>query len=357
MSEVKQHMADDKNNAVAVRERELPEPVTRRGISEAQWLTLCNSLYPGANPKSVLLVIDYCVARGLDPMKKPCHIVPMEIKVNGQYEWRDVVMPGIYEYRITAHRTHEYLGHAEPVYGPEKEIFGVTAPEWCEFTVYRWNVKANMKVPYPVRTMFAEVVATKRDRETKELRANGRWTRAPIQMLTKCAEASALREAFPEELGGEPTAEEMEGHTINVSPVPPAVPSAWERVPEALRDTLERAFAALKLSEAQRLVKLNEYLTVGADPTEAIERLLAQCAKDFTRTADPVGGKESNRKKATAPIGSTGSAPPVATVPAPVEAGDSNVRTTGTEAPSRGSGPVAPVPSPTTGTPQMTDLF
>ncbi len=94
----------------------LPEPVLRRGITEAQWRTLANNLFPGAASSSVLMVWDYCAARGLDPMKKPCHIVPMEVKdaKTGSYGWRDVVMPGIYEYRITAHRTGEYHGHTEP---------------------------------------------------------------------------------------------------------------------------------------------------------------------------------------------------------------------------------------------------
>lgn len=195
----------------------LPEPVLRRGISEPQWRTLCNSLYPGADPQSVLLVWDYCAARNLDPLKKPCHIVPMEVKDarTGNYAWRDVVMPGIYEYRITAHRTGDYLGHPEPVLGPDEECRGVVAPAWCDFTAYRRNRLSGERVSFPVRVFFGEVVATKKDGS-----ANGRWTKAPRQMLTKCAEAAALREAFPEEIGGEPTAEEMDGQhaVIDVTP-------------------------------------------------------------------------------------------------------------------------------------------
>src|SRR3989304_9448197 len=93
----------------------LPERGARRGVTEAQWRTLCHSLYPGADPQSVLMVIDYCAARKLDPLKKPCHIVPMEVKdaTTGQYVWRDVVMPGIYEDRTTAPRPGEYPGQSE----------------------------------------------------------------------------------------------------------------------------------------------------------------------------------------------------------------------------------------------------
>jgi len=191
----------------------LPEPVARRGVTEAQWRTLCHSLYPGADPQSVLMVIDYCAARKLDPLKKPCHIVPMEVKDarSGAYGWRDVVMPGIYELRTTAQRTGDYLGHSEPTYGPEQECYGVLAPAWCALTVFRWNEKAQQSVPFPVRVLFREAVAVTKDKRTGELKANARWTKAPVQMLTKCAEAAALREAFPDELGGEVTAEEMDG--------------------------------------------------------------------------------------------------------------------------------------------------
>src|SRR5678816_4623930 len=113
----------------------LPEPVSRRGISEAQWRTLCNNLFPGATSNSVLMVWDYCVARRLDPLKKPCHIVPMEVKdaKTGKYEYRDVVMPGIYEHRTTATRTGQYLGHSEPIYSEDTiDVAGVPVPEWCE---------------------------------------------------------------------------------------------------------------------------------------------------------------------------------------------------------------------------------
>lgn len=194
----------DTQTALAKKEE---NPILKRGITEAQWSTLCNSLFPGAKPSSVLLVWDYCRARNLDPMKKPCHIVPMKVKDSktGQYDWRDVILPGVYEHRATAHRTGEYLGHTKPEYG-EMEDFGegVMAPTWCEMTFYR-HMKHG-RAEFPVRVFFAEVVGY-----NKEGKPNDRWSRAPIQMLTKCCEAAGLREAFPEEIGGEQTAEEIEG--------------------------------------------------------------------------------------------------------------------------------------------------
>jgi hypothetical protein len=67
-------------------------------MSETELMqVLQNSLYPGAQETSIKMVINYCKAAGLDPRQKPVHLVPMSVKKGGtkEYEWRDVVMPGI----------------------------------------------------------------------------------------------------------------------------------------------------------------------------------------------------------------------------------------------------------------------
>lgn len=265
-------------------ESRLPAPVAKRGISEAQWLTLKNSLYPGAKDVSVILVWDYCLARKLDPLKKPCHIVPMEIKNGDAYEWRDVVMPGIYELRTTAQRTGEYLGHSEPEYGEPEECANITAPLWCKLTAYRWNAVANCRVEFPVRVFFREVVATKRDGK-----ANARWSKAPIQMLTKCAEAAALREAFPDEIGGEQTAEEMDGQrAIDLVPVKaepalekPADFDDWLTDLELVADEGEERFAAAwKSSKPEQ----RNYLTA-TDP-DGYEQLRQRAARALDDPGD-----------------------------------------------------------------------
>ena len=203
----------------AIAEVAKESPIKKRGITEAQWYTLTNSLYPGARLASVILVWDYCQARGLDPLKKPCHIVPMEVMdaATGKYEWRDVIMPGIYELRTTAQRTGEYLGHSTPEYGPEIEFKGIKAPQWCAMTFYRVHPNdEKQRIEFPVRVYFLEVVATKKGGEP-----NARWSRAPIQMINKCCEAAGLREAFPDEIGGEHAEEELDGQraiTQDISP-------------------------------------------------------------------------------------------------------------------------------------------
>lgn len=205
---------------------QLPAPVARRGITEAQWRTLVNNLYPGAAPESVMMVWDYCTARKLDPLKKPCHIVPMRVKdvKTDSYIWRDVVMPGIYEYRTTATRTGLYMGHSKPEYGPQVEFLGQMVPEFCSMTIYRWNDAAKQRTEYPVTVFFRECAGTAKDKNTKQPYLNQRWATAPVQMLTKVCEAAGLREAFPDEFGGEQTFEEMDGRIIDVEPEPTGNP-------------------------------------------------------------------------------------------------------------------------------------
>jgi hypothetical protein len=71
-----------------------------------------------------------------------------------------------------------------------------------------------------VQLRFSECAGTRKDKQTGKFYLNDRWSTAKQQMLTKCTEAAALREAFPDELGGTHTAEEMEGQDkiIDVTP-------------------------------------------------------------------------------------------------------------------------------------------
>lgn len=213
------------NRGVAPENREqqkLSQQLAMRGVPIEVWNTLSKSLYPGAAHASVLMVIDYCKSRKLDPLKKPCHIVPMEVRdaKTGRHEWRDVVMPGIYELRITAHRTGEYMGHTEPEYGPEVDFEGVKAPEWCAMTMRRWNPKIERVVEFPVKVYFSEVVGL------KDGKPNKKWRQSPRQMLTKCTEAAGLREAFPEEIGGQMAHEEVGGASTDFDlPTAPEEPN------------------------------------------------------------------------------------------------------------------------------------
>lgn len=194
----------------------LPAIAGEYGIDHQTWLALQN-LYPGARDESIIMVNAYCKARGLDPLRKPVHIVPMSIenKKTGQWEMRDVVMQGIQELRTTAMRTGEYAGMDKVIFGQMtsvpitnnvnvKDPKPFECPEWAEITVYR--LIQGKRYGFTHTEFFAEAVGRMR-----EGLINAMWQKRPRGQLAKVAEAGALRKAFPEELGGVYAAEEMEG--------------------------------------------------------------------------------------------------------------------------------------------------
>lgn len=190
------------------------QAMDKRGIDEFAMNALRSSVFPGATDNSILLAVDYCKSRELDIMKKPCHIVPMNVKDSktGKYEWRDIIMPGIAEHRITASRTQCYAGIDEPRLGPTVEITiggeQHQVPEFAIVTVYR--IVEGQRVAFSNTEWFEEACVTTRDGKL-----NSMWRKRKRGQLIKCAEAGALRKAFPEELGGIHTAEEMEGRVID----------------------------------------------------------------------------------------------------------------------------------------------
>lgn len=168
---------------------------------------LQTSLYPGAEIGSVKMVLGYCKAAGLDPMQKPVHIVPMWDK--NTKATRDVVMPGIGLYRTQAARSGQYAGVTDPEFGPDvtESVGGVsiTFPAWCKVTVKR--LLGNQVVEFAAREFWKENYATAGKDSTAP---NAMWKKRPYGQIAKCAEAQALRKAFPE-FGSAPTADEMEG--------------------------------------------------------------------------------------------------------------------------------------------------
>ena len=83
-------------------------------------------VYPGAKPESISLVINVCRLRwAIRPRSLitsfRCRYLPARrtIKDGDKKVWRDVVMPGINDYRTDAARTGQHAGTSEPEFGPD----------------------------------------------------------------------------------------------------------------------------------------------------------------------------------------------------------------------------------------------
>lgn len=197
----------------------------RFGIDRGQWTALVESVFPTAkSPEAVIMALSYCSARKLDIFKKPVHIVPMWDSAKRDYV--ETVWPSINEVRTTAFRTKQYAGCNEAEFGEDitltfsgrtkegnswvdKEVT-LTVPEWCRITVCRLDATGTPRNYVGPKTYWKESYATSGKSELP----NQMWSKRSRGQLEKCAEAAALRKAFPEEVGDMITAEEMEGQVI-----------------------------------------------------------------------------------------------------------------------------------------------
>lgn len=270
------------NEVAEVRTR-LPMP-QREGLDAGLWRVLCESAFPAAkSAEAILLALDYCKARKLDPLKKMVHIVPMWSSQLGREV--ETVWPGIAEVQTTATRTGKYAGMDEPKFGPditrtfrgvrgknvgETEVT-VTFPEWCSITVYR--IVDGQRCPFTEPVYWLEAYG----RGGKSELPNDQWIKRPRGMIMKVAKAFSLRAAFPEE--ADYTKEEMEGRAIEdyettiegvaYSNEPVEAKSLFKTA------TLRKNWAESVIAAITACKTINELKTVAEEHKYRLEELLA----------------------------------------------------------------------------------
>lgn len=234
-----------KGGALATAEdsQKLDELLRNRNLTQQQFQVLKHAIHPNAScDASVLMAFDYCAARKIDPFKRAIHVVPVYSKKAGGMV--DTVWPGISELRTTAHRTGAFAGCDECTFGPDKtETLGkvtITYPEWAQFVVYRFSPNGQ-KIAWPgPKVRWKEEYAVE---ARGSVVPNDMWATRPYGQIEKCAEAAALRRAFPEE--ADYCAEEMQGHVMNdtadVYEEAPPEPSAKEvKIEKAAEKKVEK---------------------------------------------------------------------------------------------------------------------
>ncbi|MCK5358728.1 MAG: recombinase RecT, partial [Elusimicrobiales bacterium] len=116
------------------------------------------------------------------------------------------IQTGIDGYRLIAERTEKYAPGIEPSYIEDEK------GELISATAY---------VKKLINNEWHEVAATARFTEYKQ-EASFLWPKMPYLMLAKCAESLALRRAFPAEMCGVYTSDEMPQGLSNKSKTQPA---------------------------------------------------------------------------------------------------------------------------------------
>jgi len=256
-----------------------PYPVRAQaafGISPGDWRALVDAVYPTAKTtEAIELALTYCRARKLDPFKRQCHIVPIWDSKQGREI--ETIWPGISELRTTAARTGQHAGFDEAVFGPEetrvfkgtvgkgqyaKEVEKtVSFPMWCQITAYRMLAGQRVAFPGP-KVRWLETYATMGASDVP----NEMWASRPYGQLEKCAEAAALRRAFPEEVGSEYIPEEVGRSRSEPIDITPAAAEPLGARTEALAERLGVAREAAALDARVAAGEIEEGQRSGPDP-------------------------------------------------------------------------------------------
>ena len=149
-----------------------------------------------ASDSELELFVHVCKRTGLDPFARQIHAVK---------RWQDgrevmTIQTGIDGYRLIADRTGKYSPGREPSFGYDAEgrLISATAYVKKQTADGTWHEVS-------ATAHYDEYVGLKKDGS-----ANMMWRTKPHIMLSKCAEALTLRRAFPAELSGVYTKEEMD---------------------------------------------------------------------------------------------------------------------------------------------------
>lgn len=198
------------------------EPSAQFEFTDEQRRIIRDSYANGASDEEFAVLMEIARARRLNPLLRQIHFVHRWDGEKARHVWSaQVSIDGL---RAIAERTGRYAGQDEPefVEHPDGTL------KLCRVRVWRsdWPRPA-VGVAY-----WTEYVQSIRDRQTGRPRPVALWGRMPRTMLAKCAEALALRKAFPEDVGGLYTPDEM-GQAQNDAPHLAAVPPPRAQVVHA----------------------------------------------------------------------------------------------------------------------------
>lgn len=179
------------------------------GMTEAQIELIKNTVARGATHDELALFLYTANRTKLDPLTKQIHFIKRKVW-NGRtksYDEVGTIQTGIDGYRVVASR-NGLAGIEDAVFDAETE----THPNKATVTVYR--MVDGQRVSFTASARWAEYVQEKDEYENnqktgKKLPA-AMWGKMPYLMLAKVAEALALRKAFPNDLSGVYTNEEMD---------------------------------------------------------------------------------------------------------------------------------------------------
>lgn len=162
---------------------------------------------PKATDDELKLFLYQAQRTGLDALSRQIYCIHRK-QWNGdtrQYDEKMTIQTSIDGFRVIAERSGNYGGQSEPVFGIDTNGNLLS----CKVSVFKFRgdtrYEASVGVAY-----WSEYVPIGKDGQPMSL-----WKKMPHTMLSKVAEALALRKSYPQDLSGLYTTEEMTQADLN----------------------------------------------------------------------------------------------------------------------------------------------
>lgn len=228
----------------------------------------------GATDDELSLFIQVCKGAQLNPFLKQVHFVKRWDSKEGKEV--GAIQVGIDGFRSIAESSGKYAGSDDAIFSGELFEGENKVPEKATVTIYK--IIEGVRCPFTATARWTEYVQKFKDKKTDTMRANGMWTKMPYNQLAKCAEALALRKAFPKLLSGMYVPEEMDqaGAPVGVLTADKAI--------EKLKQALQKATDPAIIKEYME--KMNKSDKYSKEQKEEYEKLAYARLTELQQNAD-----------------------------------------------------------------------
>lgn len=206
----------------------------------------------------VAAFLQHCRRTGLDPIARQIYSIAR--KSRGALKWQ--IQISIDGARLVAERSKEYEGQTTPEFTADGVAWtqvwlSADPPKAARVGVYR----RGFREPLYAVALWDAYVQTREEwsngRKTGNLIVGDMWVKMGPLMLAKCAEMLALRKAFPQDLSGLYSSEEMAQAAPQEAPTTPRAEPVQAAIaaPEPSRDWVAAIAAAETLEATGALYK------------------------------------------------------------------------------------------------------
>lgn len=171
-------------------------------FNQQQIEILKNSICKGATNEEFEVFLMACQKTQLDPFMRQIYAVK---RWDGRLKRETMtIQTGIDGYRLIAERTERYAPGPKPTFEYDNHGNLISATAYVKKMTKdgTWHI-------VEAEAFLDEYCQTSIDKNTGEKKATGMWNSMQRNQLAKCAESLALRKAFPAEMSGVYTKEEM----------------------------------------------------------------------------------------------------------------------------------------------------